>query len=190
MIEVQKSVEAEMSGELELTLGTLVNVNVAFGTHKALGAVAVVAAGDHVSLANGSGLARVGGTGIVQVAEQSRLARGALAKVVGNSVMTSTTVETGLLGTVVHVNLAVLALEAVDADAAVAVLGVAARGAVLANVRIQGALIHVLSAVLASVLGRALTRVGTHAIDTSTPVLAQVVLAVVHVDLALVTGET
>ena len=90
---------------------------------------------------------------------------------------------------VIHIRLAIVSLESVDADAVVPAVRVGAGCPVEAGVA-DGALIHVLSAVLAGVLGRAVAGVAAHPVHALAAVLAQVVRAVVDVHLAPVAGET
>ncbi len=122
------------------------------------------------------------------MAEESRLARRALAVVVGHSVMTGAAVEAGLRGAVVHVALAVLAVIAVHADAGVATIDVSACGPIPAG-RVDGALVHILGTVPPGVLGRAFARVVVDAVDAAAAVPALAVAAVVHVHLTPATGE-
>ncbi len=91
-----------------LTFVALVDVDVALRPYEPLGAGAVVAAGDHVRLADCAGVARVRGACVVEVTEQSCLPRRALAVVVGHPVVARAPVQAGLLGAVVDVALAVL----------------------------------------------------------------------------------
>jgi hypothetical protein len=171
------------------TFVALIDVDVALCPDEAPGAAAVVAPGNHVRLADGPAVARVGRTSIVQVAEQTRLSWRALAVVVGHAIVTRAAVEARLLGAVVHVVLAVAALVAVDADAGVAVAGVGASGAVLADVGEYGALIHVDGAVFPRVLGWAVTSVCADTVRAFPAILAQVLVAVVDIHLAFVASE-
>lgn len=104
--------------------------------------------------------------------------------------MAGTAVKAGQLGTVVHIDLAVFTLESIDADAGVSVLGVGASGAVLAYVRVNRALVHIVLAVLSSVLGWAFARVSIDAVHALSAILTKIVAAIVYVDLAFVAGET
>ncbi len=91
-----------------LTFVALVDVDVALRPYEPLGAGAVVAASDHVRLADCASVAGVRGACVVEVAEQSGLPRRALAVVVGHPVVARAPVQAGLLGAVVDVALAVL----------------------------------------------------------------------------------
>lgn len=175
---------------LLLTFVTLVDVDVALRPDEPLGTRAVVLAGDDVGLALGARVARVAGAGVLQVAEQPRPAGRALAEVVGDAVVAGAAVQARLLRAVVGVRLAVLALVAVDADALVAVARVGARRAVLADALVHRALVHVLGAEAAAVLGRARALVAADAVDARGPVLAEVEAAVVDVDVAALAGES
>ena len=174
-----------------LTFVTLVDVDVALGPDESLWARAVVLARHDVGLALRARVAGVACAGVLQVAEQPRAAGRALAEVVGDAVVAGAAVEAGLLRAVVRVGLAVPALVAVDADALVAVARVGARRAVLADALVHRALVHVLGAVAAGVLGRARALVAADAVDARGPVPAEVVeAAVVDVDLAALAGES
>lgn len=134
-------------------------------------------------------MARIAGTRVVQVAQQARLARCALAVEGADSVVARGTVEARGHGAIVDVLRAVSARPAVDADTRVAAYRVGARGAVLAHAGPQSALVHVLGAVGPRVRGRAVARVRVDAVQTGGAVLAQVARTVVHVRLAVCTRE-
>ncbi len=123
------------------------------------------------------------------MAEQASLAGRTLAGVAGDAVLAGAAVQARPAEAVVHVDLAVLALEAIDADAGVAAVLVGAGGAVLAR-RVQGTLVHVLCAPGACVAGRALAGVGVDAVQAGAADLAVMAGAVVDVHLTAVTSET
>ena len=142
-----------------------------------------------VGVAPRPGLAGVDVALVVQVAHQPRLARRTLALVLADLVDAGAAVLALVHGAVVLVLLAVLPNEAVDADALVAALGVAAGAVVLARV-VDGALVHVLEAVAAGPAGRALAGVGVNAIHAGSAVLTNVSSAVVDIDFAVGSGKS
>lgn len=172
------------------TFIAFVDVDVAFGPYVAVGAPAGVAAVDHAGLANGPGVARVRCAGVVQVAQEAGLVGWALADVRGHSVVASSAILARVLRAIVDVDLAIVAFVAVDADARVASLCVGARGPVLADIRPRGALVHILGAIASAVLVRTVTGIGVDPVHAFAPILAEVTIAVVHIDLAAGSGET
>lgn len=137
----------------------------AVGAIVAWRAVAGVLAGGGVGVALGPGAAGVAGAGVLQVAQQPRLAGRTLTVEAADPVVAGAAVETAVLQTVVLVGLAVGPDVAVDTDALVAALGVLAGAVVLAGVA-QRALVHVLAAVAALPVIRALAAVRVDAVDT------------------------
>lgn len=168
----------------------LVDVLVAFRTHKTTWASTSVRPVDYTRVTYGSCIARIGCTGVVEVTQQSRFVGRAFAIIRGHSVVTNASIQTRLWGTVVHVNFAVVPLVAVDTDAIVAALVVGTSGSVFANVRHQCALVNVLAAITTGELAWTRTRVRVYAVHTLTSILAQMTWAVVDVDVAAGTGET
>ena len=142
-----------------------------------------------VGVAPRPGLAGVDVALVVQVAHQPRLPRRTLALVLADLVDAGAAVLALVHGAVVLVLLAVLPDEAVDADALVAALGVAAGAVVLARV-VDGALVHVLEAVAAGPAGRALAGVGVDAVHAGSAVLTHVSSAVVDIDFAVGSGKS
>lgn len=134
-------------------------------------------------------LAWARGAGIVEVAEQARLAGAALAVEGADTVVACAAVEARRRRAIVNVLGARRARPAVDADAAEAADRVRACGAVLAHVRPQAALVHVLRAVRPRVVGRTVAGVVVDAVHATAAVLAQMPTAVVDVDLAVLAGE-
>lgn len=169
---------------------TLVDVDVTFSSDEAAGAATSVASVDHAGFANRPRIARVRGTGVVQVAQKTCFVGWAFTNVAGHTIMTSSTIETRLDGTVVHINLAIVALVAVDANARVTTLGIVTRGAVLAHVGPRCAFINVLSAKAPRVFRGAIAGIRADSIHASSPVLAEVSIAIVLVDVAARAGKT
>lgn len=114
---------------------------------------------------------------------------GALAVEGADPVDAGRPVEAGRPGAVVDVVTAVRAVPAVDADARVAPVGVAAGRPVLAYRRPERALVHVDLALGPGEGRRARARVLVHPVDACRPVLAEVPHAVVDVLLAILTSE-
>ena len=133
----------------------LVDVLGTVGAVEAVWTTARVGAGHGVSVTPCPWVARVARTRVVQVAEQARLAGRTLAHIAADTVNTRSTIHARLLNTIVLVDLAVLADVAVDADALVAALRVLTGAMVLTRI-VARALIHVLGAVPALPVGRAL----------------------------------
>lgn len=191
--EAASAVAAERAGRVNAealvlageTLGALVHVLGAVDSLEAVGTGAEVGAVDGTRVADGSRVARVAGARVVQVTEQARLARRALAVEGADPVVARGAVEASSHGAVVDVLRAVGACPAVDADARVAAHSVGARSTVLAHAGPQRALVHVLGAVGPRVRGRAVARVRVDAIQAGGAVLAQVARAVVHVRFAV-----
>lgn len=172
-----------------LTLVALIDVDIAFVADKSFRTTAVVLPGDKVSLADGPRPTRVGSASIVQVTEKPSLAWRTLTVVVGHPVVTRPSMLTGIGRAVVHVHLAVLSFEAVDADAGVPAARVGARGAVLADVRVPGALVDVFGAVSTAEFWRTGAGVSAHAVNATAAVGAKVRAAVVDVDITVWAAE-
>ena len=104
--------------------------------------------------------------------------------------MTRSAVETRLSNAIVDVQLAVLALVTVDANAGISSPVIAASGAVFAEVRVNGAFVDVLGAVFPGPFGGTRTGIVVDAVDAVPAVLAQIVRTIVDVGVATVAGET
>lgn len=161
-----------------------VDVNVAFRTNVTARTTTSVTAVDHASLANGSRITGVGGASIIQMAKEASLVRRTLTNIAGYAVVAGAPIEARLNSAVIHIDLAVVALETVDTDAGVTSVRVVTRGSVLAYVRPRRAFVDVLSAVAAGVLGGAVAGVTADTIHTTASVLAKVAIAIVYVDVA------
>ena len=172
-----------------LTLVALVDVDVAVGTDESLRARAVVLSGHDVRLADGTAVAGVAGTSIVQMTEESGLSRWAFAIIIGDAVMASSAGQTRLRSAVVDVNFTILAFVPVDADALVSPVSICAGRPVLTRI-VHGTFVHVLGAIFASELGCAVALVAAYAVDAFAAILAEVVSAVIDVNLASIAGET
>ena len=120
---------------MPLTLIAFVDVNVAFRTNVTARTTTSVTAVDHASLANGSRITGVGGASIIQMAKEASLVRRTLTNIAGYAVVAGAPIEARLNSAVIHIDLAVVALETVDTDAGVTSVRVVTRGSVLAYVR-------------------------------------------------------
>lgn len=136
---------------------------------------------DWASVTDRIGMARVRRTGIVQVAEQTRLTRRTAAIEAADTVDASRTIEAGRIHAVVNVVAAVRPIPPVHADTVIAAVRVRAGRPVLADRRTQRTLVHVVLAELAGEAGRAAAVVGVDTVHACAPVLAQVARTVVRV---------
>jgi hypothetical protein len=123
------------------------------------------------------------------VTQEAGLVWRTFADVAGHPVVALAPVKAGMLGAVVHVDLAVVAFIAVDADAAVAAVLVGARCPILADVGPERAFVHILGTVAARVLSRAIAGVRVNPVHAPASILAKVAVAVVHIDVAPGAGE-
>ena len=169
--------------------GTLVNILLALLARQAGGAGAGPLAGHLVGVAPSPRVAGVDQALVVQVADQAGLTLRALTLVSANLVVAGPAVQTGRDGAVVLVLLAVLPDEPVDTDTLVAALGVLAGPVVLAGI-VQGALVHVLQAVLATPVMRTGAVVGVDSVHTDSAILTEIATAVINIDLAVLATET
>ena len=169
--------------------GTLVNVLLALLSSEAGGTGAGPLARHLVGVAPSPGVAGVDQALVVQVADQPGLTLRTLALVAAHLVVAGPAVQTGGDGAVVLVLLAVLPDEPVDTDALVAALGVLAGPVVLAGI-VEGALVHVLQAVLTAPVVRTGTVVGVDAVHTDSAILTEIATAVINVDLTVLSAET
>ena len=169
--------------------GTLVNVLLALLSGEAGGTGAGPLARHLVGVAPSPGVAGVDQALVVQVADQPGLTLRTLALVAAHFVVAGPAVQTGGDGAVVLVLLAVLPDEPVDTDALVAALGVLAGPVVLAGI-VEGALVHVLQAVLTAPVVRTGTVVGVDAVHTDSAILTEIATAVINVDLTVLSTET
>lgn len=117
-------------------------------------------------------MTRIRRTGIIQVAQQTRLARCATAIEGSHTIYTSGAVETGGCHTIVYIVAAISTFPAVDADAGIIAVGIGASRAILTNRRSHRALIHIFFTQFAGKVWRAGTTVCINAIYASTAVLA------------------
>lgn len=140
-------------------------------------------------VAHRPGMTRVAGACVIQVTQQSSLALCALAQEGPDPVNAGGAVEASGGRAVVDVLRAVLSRPAVDADAREPALRVRASGSVLANGGAEGALVDVFRAIRARDRRRTVAGVGVDAVHAGGTILALVVVAVVYVDLAVVTFE-
>lgn len=175
---------------VELTLIALVNVLGAVDALVAHRARARERPVDRAGVADGVRMARVRGAGVVQMAQQTRLAGRTPAVEASDAVDAGRPVEAGRVHAVVDVVAAVRPVPAVDADAVVAAVGVGTGGPVLADRRLLHALVHVRFAVLAGKARRALAVIRVDPVDTGATVLAHIARAVVNVLLAVFALET
>lgn len=145
---------------------------------------------DRAGVTYGVRVARIRGTGVVQMAQQSGLAGRTPAVETTDAVDAGRSVEAGRVDAVVDVVAAVRTVPAVDADAVVAAVGVGTGGTVLADRRLLHALVHIRFAVLAGKARRALAVIGVDPVHTGGTVLAQIARAVVNILLAVFALET
>lgn len=155
-----------------------------------LGAVDALVAGrtgarvgaiDRTRVANGIGMTRIRGAGIVQVAQQTRLARRAATVEAANAIDTGGAIKAGRLHTIVDVLAAIAARPAVHADATVGAVGVRTGGAVLADRRTQRTLVHVHVTVATRKVWRAIAAIVIDAIHTGAAILAKISGTIVNV---------
>lgn len=136
-------------------------------------------------------MAGIRGTGIVQVAQQTRLALRTLAIEAANAIDARGSVETGRLFAVIRVVAAVQARPAIHADAAVRSVSVCTGGSVLAHRMIPlGALVHIVLAESAREVRWTAAGVVRDAIDAGSSVLAKMSQAIVVVLFAVLALET
>lgn len=164
----------------------LVHVLVAGPPHKTGGARADGAPVEGVGVTHGSFVARVADTGVIEVAQQTRLPDWTRAEEGGHSVVAGGAIEADGYRAVVNVFAAVVARPAVHADAGVSADGVEAGAAVVTGVGLHETLVYIFRTVLTCPLRRALAIVGVHAVDAYPAVHALVTRAVIHVVLAVV----
>lgn len=111
------------------------------------------------------------------------------ANIAGNAVMTSATIETGLDGTIVHVNVAIVALVSVDTNTRIASVGVMTRRSVLTNVRSGQAFVDILGTITTCIFGWTITGIGADSVNAAASVLAKMTVAIIYVDVAARAGE-
>ena len=169
--------------------GTLVNVLLALLSRQTWRAGAGPLPRHLVGVAPRPGVAGVDQALVVQVADQAGLPLRALALVAAHLVVAGPAVQTGRDAAVVLVLLAVLPDEPVDTDTLVPALRVLAGPVVLAGIG-QGALVHIVQAVLASPVVRAGTVVGVNSVNTNSTILTEIPTTVINVDLAVLSTET
>jgi len=161
----------------------------AVGTVEAERAVTCVSARNRVGVAPRAGVARVAGAVIVQMAQQSNLARWTLAIEPADPIVTGAAIQTISLLTVILVGLAVGADVAVDADALVTALSVLTSAVVLARLIIL-ALVDILTTVATLPVVWAATTVRVDAVHAGGSMLAQVAQTIVNVLFAIVALES
>ena len=169
--------------------GTLVNVLLALLARKAGRTGAGPLARHLVGVAPSPRVAGVDQALVVQVADEAGLPLRALTLVPATLVVAGPAVQTGRDAAVVLVLLAVLPDEPVDTDTLVAALRVLAGPVVLAGVG-QGALVHIIQAVLAAPVVRTGAVVGVDSVNTNSAILTEIATAVIDVDLAVLSTET
>ena len=144
---------------------------------------------DHARLADGSSIAGVGRTSIVQVAKETRFVWRTFANVTGHAVMTSTSIQTGLLSAIIHIYFTIVAFVPIDTYTGVAAFGIVTSGAILAHIRPQGTFVNVFTTIPTGVLSRAVTGVSLNSIDATASILAKVAIAIVDIFLATFSFE-
>ena len=171
------------------TFVAFVDVMVAFRPSVSTWASTCIGTIDHARLADGSSIARVGRTSIVQVAKETRFVWRTFANVTGHAIMTSTSIQTGLLSAIIHIYFTIVAFVPIDTDTGVAAFGIVTSGAVLAHVRPQSTFVHILCTIPTCVFGRAVASVSTDAVHADTSILTKMSVAVVDIDVATGSGK-
>lgn len=134
-------------------------------------------------------VARIRGACVVQMAQQSRLARRTPTVEATDSVDTRSSVETGRVHTIVNVVATVGPVPPVHADTVVPAVGVGTGGPILADRRLLNALVHVRVAIVAGKARRTLAVIGIDPVHAGATVLTHIARTVVDVLLAVFTLE-
>jgi hypothetical protein len=171
-------------------LPTLVHILRAVNAFEANGTGTHVCAVDGRSVANGARMTGIGGTGVVQMTEESRLSRRTLTVERADAVVTRGAVETRGGRAVVDIVGTRDSCPAVDANAGKGSQGVDTRRSVLTHVWSNGALVDIARAIGACPLRRTLTRVSVDGVQTRGAVLTEVSAAVVDIVLTVLSGES
>lgn len=126
---------------------------------------------------------------VIYVNRLTSFPRSTLAVKGSDSVVASSTVETGRAGAVVYIITAIGSRPTIDANAGVSAFGVGASGPVLANWRSHCAFIHVFAAIRSRVGRRTSASVTVNTIDASCPVLTKISWTIVYVRFAVGTRK-
>ena len=190
------------------SLTTLVNILVTVFSLQTRGTGAGPLSCHLVSVAARAFLTRVDEALIVQVTEETCLARRTLTLVLPDLVNAGSSVQTWLDSAVVLVHLAVLTSVAweifqlvneqkyliqarltIDTDAFVSSVSVSAGSVVLTGI-VHLALVNIVQAVVSSPVSRARARVRVHSVHARASVLTHVVDTIIDVDLAVLASES
>lgn len=126
---------------------------------------------------------RVADTGIIQMAQETRLSLWTQAGEGGHAVNAGGPWRAGGVGTVIDVFTAVISAPAIHTHAAVASVAVGAGASVLTSVGLQQTLIHIFRAELPSPLRGAAAVISVDTIHTNSSILTLVVGAVIDIPL-------
>lgn len=168
-----------------LTLIALVNILGTVNPLVAQSAGAGERSVDRAGITDCIRMARIGGARIVQMTQQTGLARRAPAVEAPDPVDAGRPVEAGRIDAIVDIVATIGPIPAVHANAVVAAVGVGTGGPVLADRRLLHALVHVRLAVLAGKARRTLAVIGIDPVHAGATVLTHITRAVVNVLLAV-----
>lgn len=144
---------------------------------------------DRAGITDCIGVARIRSTGIVQMAQQSRLARRAPTVEATDPIDTGGPVKTSRIHTVIDIVATVRPIPPVHADTVVAAVGVGTGGPILANRWLLNALVHIRVAIIAGKARRALAVIGIDPVYAGATVLTHIARTIVDVLLAVFTME-
>lgn len=162
---------------------TLIHVFCAVSALVALWAGANVLPVQGVGVTQRPLVTRVADTGIIQMAQETRLSLRTQAGEGGHSVNAGGPWSAGSIGTVIDVLAAVISAPAVHTHAAIASVSVGAGASILTSVGLQQTLVHIFCAELPSPLRGTAAIVGIDTIHTNSSILTLMVGAVVDIPL-------
>lgn len=163
------------------TYGAFIHILVTSSPSKTRRTCADCSAIHWVSVAHGILVARITNTCILQMAQETSLAHGALAVKRSHSVMASGAIEADGCGAVINVLAAALSGPAIDTDACVSTQSVEAGAAIVTGVGLKLALIYVFCTELTCPLRGTLTVVGVDSIYACGTIHTFMVRTVVHI---------
>lgn len=135
-------------------------------------------------------MARIRGTGVIQMAQQPGLSGGTSAVKASNPVDTSSPIEASRINAIIDVVTAIGSVPPVDANAVVSPVGVGTGGSVFADRRLLNALVHVRFTILTGKARRTLAVIRVDPIHAGGTVLTHIARAVVNILLAIFALET
>lgn len=145
---------------------------------------------DRAGIADRVRVAGIGGTCIVQMAQQASLARSTATVEATNTIDTSRPVEAGRINAVVNVVATVRPVPTVHADAVVATVGVGTGSPIFADRRLLHALVYIRFAIFAGKARWALAVIGIDPVHAGATVLAHITRTVINVLLAVFALKT